>query len=58
MLKWYAEGVVMSSAWGSTRRTMYKTQRLMGDVSAVRRGTLPKRLLRRSITRSLFRAFR
>ena len=58
MLKWYAEGAVMSSAWGSTRRDMYRAQRLMGDLSAARRGTLPKRLLRRSLTRSMFRAFR
>ena len=46
------------NSWNSARRTMYLTQRLMGDVSAVKRGRLPKRLLRRSLTRSMFRAFR
>ena len=46
------------STWSSTRRSLYKSQRLMGDLSAAKRRTLPKRLLRRSITRSLLRAFR
>jgi hypothetical protein len=48
------------SAWSSTRRTMYKTQRLMGDVSAASRGPLPlgRRLVRRRLVRATFRLFR
>jgi hypothetical protein len=41
--------------WNSVRRGLYFTQRFMGDVSAARRGTLGKRLVRRSLTRTLFR---
>lgn len=37
------------------RRDMYKSQRGIGDYQALKRGTLRKRLARRSITRSLFR---
>lgn len=40
------------------RRTLYFTQRTMGDVDAARRGRLGKRLIRRSLTRSIFRLFR
>jgi len=46
------------SLYSQTRRTLYKTQRAMGDGQAAKRGTLPKRLVRRSVTRSLFRLFR
>jgi hypothetical protein len=35
---------------------MYKTQRFMGDVDAARRGRLGRRLVRRSITRRVFRS--
>ena len=45
------------SVWSQTRRNLYLAQRLMGDVSAAQRGTLGKRLIRRSLTRSLFRLF-
>jgi hypothetical protein len=46
--------------WNQARRGMYKTQRTMGDLSAAARGPLPlaKRLVRRRVTRSLFRLFR
>jgi len=44
------------SAWNEIRRDLYLTQRTMGDVSAARRGRLGKRLVRRSLTRSIFRA--
>ena len=40
------------------RRSMYLGQRTIGDYQAARRGVLAKRLLRRSVTRSLFRLFR
>ena len=40
------------------RRDIYKSQRGIGDYQALKRGTLPKRLVRRSITRSVFRMFR
>jgi hypothetical protein len=48
------------SAWNQTRRSAYLLSRDMGDVSAARRGPAPlaKRLVRRSITRSLFRMLR
>jgi len=36
------------------RRTLYFTQRDIGDYQALKRGVLPKRLLRRSLTRRLF----
>ena len=40
------------------RRDLYKSQRGIGDYQALKRGTLPKRLVRRSVTRSVFRMFR
>ena len=48
------------SGWSRARRDLYFTQRAMGDVSAASRGPGPlaKRLVRRSLTRSLFRMFR
>jgi hypothetical protein len=48
------------SPWNQARRDLYKTQRTMGDLSAAARGPLPlaKRLVRRRVTRSLFRLFR
>lgn len=46
------------STYGQVQRSMYKTQRTMGDGRALVRGTLPKRLIRRSVTRSVFRLFR
>jgi len=48
------------SAWNQTRRTLYFTQRTMGDLSAASRGPRPlaKRLVRRSLTRALFRSMR
>lgn len=48
------------SAWSQARRGMYLTQRTMGDLSATGRGPsrLGKRLVRRSLTRSLFRLLR
>jgi hypothetical protein len=47
-----------SSPLRKAQRTSYRTSRLLGDLSAASRGTLPKRLVRRSVTRSIFRAFR
>lgn len=48
------------SPWNQARRDMYLSQRAMGDLSAASRGPLPlaKRLVRRKVTRSLFRLFR
>ena len=48
------------SAWNQARRDMYLTQRTMGDISAAERGPgrLAKRLVRRRVTRSIFRLFR
>jgi len=42
------------------RRTLYKTQRLIGDGQAARRGAVPlaRRLIRRRLTRDLFRLLR
>lgn len=40
------------------RRTLYFGQRSIGDAEAVRRGTILKRLARRSLTRTFFRALR
>jgi hypothetical protein len=40
------------------QRTLYLTQRAMGDYQAVQRGTIVKRLVRRSLMRSLFRLLR
>ena len=48
----------MSSEWGSTRKFLYKTQRTMGDVTAAKNGKLVKRIVRRRVTRSIFRLFR
>lgn len=57
-----SEGVVMAarkrSALTQMRRDLYLTQRAIGDVQAVQRGTIVKRLARRSLVRSLFRALR
>ena len=38
------------------RRDLYVSQRAIGDWQALRRGRLPQRLIRRSVTRSLMRA--
>lgn len=48
------------SAWNQTRRDAYLLSRSMGDLSAASRGPRPlaKRLVRRSLTRALFRAMR
>jgi hypothetical protein len=48
------------SEFEQVRRTLYKTQRLMGDAEAAQRGpaTLGKRLVRRDLTRTLFRILR
>jgi len=46
------------STFSQVQRSLYKTQRTMGDMQALGRGTLPKRLIRRSVTRSMFRLFR
>ena len=45
------------SAWNQVRRDLYLTQRTMGDISAAQRGpaVLAKRLVRRDLTRALFR---
>lgn len=40
------------------RRNLYLAQRTIGDVQALQRGTLPKRLVRRSLVRSLLRGVR
>lgn len=40
------------------RRDLYFTQRGLGDLQAAKRGRLAKRLVRRSLTRSLFRGWR
>jgi hypothetical protein len=59
-----AGGVVMTArrrgTFGQIRRDLYLTQRAMGTVQAAGRGPRPlaKRLVRRSVTRSLFRLFR
>ena len=45
-------------ALSEIRRTAYLTSRTIGDVQAVQRGTLARRLVRRQVTRSLFRLFR
>jgi hypothetical protein len=37
------------------RRSLYVSQRTIGDYQAARRGTLGKRLARRTITRTLMR---
>ena len=48
------------SAWNQVRRDLYLTQRTMGDVGAAQRGpqVLAKRLVRRDLTRALFRVLR
>lgn len=38
--------------WRQTQRNLYLIQRTMGDLSALNRGTLVKRLVRRKVTRS------
>jgi hypothetical protein len=45
-------------SWRRAQRDLYLAQRTMGDIDAAQRGKLGKRLLRRSLTRSLFRLFR
>lgn len=40
------------------RRDSYLLSRTLGDVQAAKRGTLAKRLVRRSLTRALFRGLR
>lgn len=37
------------------RRYLYLSQRTIGDYQAARRGTLPRRLARRSLTRVIMR---
>lgn len=46
--------------WRSAQRTSYLINRSIGDGRAAKRGPKPlaKRLIRRSVTRSVFRAFR
>lgn len=46
------------SLLGQVRRDLYKSQRGIGDYQALKRGTLPKRLIRRRVTRNVFRLFR
>ncbi len=41
----------------SLRRLLYLSSRTMGDYDALKRGTLPKRLARRTVTRSLLRPY-
>ena len=45
------------STWNQIRRTLYKTQRTMGDIEAASRGpdVIAKRLIRRRVTRALAR---
>jgi len=38
------------------RRSLYVGQRTIGDYQALKRGRLPQRLIRRSVSRSLMRA--
>lgn len=38
-----------------TQRTAHLISRAAGDAAAARRGTLPQRLIRRQLTRALFR---
>ncbi len=40
----------------SLRRSLYVSQRAIGDYQALRRGRLPQRIIRRKVTRSLMRA--
>jgi hypothetical protein len=48
------------STFRKTRSVLYRSQRVMGDAEAFDRspGTLAKRLVRRRVTRSIFRIFR
>jgi len=46
------------SAWRSTRRGLFLTQRAMGDLSAFSRGRGTRRVVRRRVVRSVWRAFR
>jgi len=39
------------------QRWLYLASRTAGDVNAAKRGTLPKRLVRRTVTRSLLRPY-
>jgi hypothetical protein len=50
--------VTKRSTLSQLRRTLYLSQRAMGDYQAAQRGRLAKRLVRRSVTRSVFRLFR
>lgn len=45
------------TAWNAVRRSLYRTQRAMGDVSAAGRGPGPlaRRLVRRSAMRRVMR---
>lgn len=47
-----------NSSTEQVRRSLYLTQRAIGDAQALRRGTLPKRLVRRSLVRALLRGWR
>jgi predicted GNAT family N-acyltransferase len=44
------ESVIMSI--GKTRSVLYKTARILGDVNAVKRGTIGKRIVRRAAGRA------
>jgi predicted GNAT family N-acyltransferase len=44
------ESVIMSI--GKTRSALYKTARILGDVNAVKRGTIGKRIVRRAAGRA------
>jgi hypothetical protein len=46
------------SGLSQIRRNMYLAQRAIGDAQAMQRGTIVKRLVRRSLMRSLFRLLR
>jgi hypothetical protein len=48
------------SGFEQVRRSLYKTQRLMGDAEAAQRGpaVLGRRLARRDLTRAFFRVLR
>lgn len=41
----------------TAQRFFYLLSRSLGDVNAAKRGTLPKRLVRRSVTHSLLRPY-
>jgi len=44
------------SVWSQVRRDSYLLSRTMGDVSAAKRGRVVRRVARRRVTRSVFRA--